>query len=309
MRIISGGLCLFFTCAFAFADHEGDDRRHFLAIQALNSPVKESLAKFQFTLPSGMIATKTIYRFEEKERRDLDRDEKHGRRDRDENGGKAHKPKFKLDESPREISLVQTPQGLVAQIPVSELPPGAFVVSMEVRATKSWMEKIKGLFRGHEESEEFRGRADFVIDASLEVPDPGPAGMTTLAGIDSDGDGVRDDVQRWIAESYGDSLKMKAALKQAAAVDQLKLLNALDKAKSIAASYQGFKAADCMRYLRGSNEARKLRKKVESLMLNTDARIRADIKVHANFSGQSWSPRTGAEEKLGCAFDPDALPN
>ncbi|MDX8380534.1 MAG: hypothetical protein R8M14_00305 [Ghiorsea sp.] len=30
-------------------------------------------------------------------------------------------------------------------------------------------------------------------------PDPGAAGRGTLAGIDSDNDGVRDDVQRWIA--------------------------------------------------------------------------------------------------------------
>lgn len=30
-------------------------------------------------------------------------------------------------------------------------------------------------------------------------PDPGEAGMVTLEGIDSDNDGVRDDIQRWIA--------------------------------------------------------------------------------------------------------------
>lgn len=36
-------------------------------------------------------------------------------------------------------------------------------------------------------------------------PDPGPEGMKTLEGIDSDKDGVRDDVQRYIAENWGHS--------------------------------------------------------------------------------------------------------
>src|SRR5216683_231714 len=33
-------------------------------------------------------------------------------------------------------------------------------------------------------------------------PDPGAAGKATLQGIDSDGDGVRDDIQRYIALTY-----------------------------------------------------------------------------------------------------------
>jgi hypothetical protein len=36
-------------------------------------------------------------------------------------------------------------------------------------------------------------------------PDPGPAGMLTIEGIDADKDGIRDDVQRFIAENWGDS--------------------------------------------------------------------------------------------------------
>jgi hypothetical protein len=33
-------------------------------------------------------------------------------------------------------------------------------------------------------------------------PDPGEAGKQTLEGIDSDNDGVHDDVQRWIVLTY-----------------------------------------------------------------------------------------------------------
>lgn len=47
-------------------------------------------------------------------------------------------------------------------------------------------------------------------------PDPGAAGATTLAGIDSDGDGLRDDVQRWIALNYRDSARWRSVLAQMA---------------------------------------------------------------------------------------------
>jgi len=36
-------------------------------------------------------------------------------------------------------------------------------------------------------------------------PDPGPEGKLTIDGIDSDKDGMRDDVQRWIATEWGHS--------------------------------------------------------------------------------------------------------
>ena len=45
-------------------------------------------------------------------------------------------------------------------------------------------------------------------------PDPGAAGKATLAGIDAGGDGVRDDVQRWIALTYPNSQKTRAVLTQ-----------------------------------------------------------------------------------------------
>lgn len=43
-------------------------------------------------------------------------------------------------------------------------------------------------------------------------PDPGAAGKLTIEGIDSDNDGVRDDVQRFIAENWGHSARAVAAL-------------------------------------------------------------------------------------------------
>jgi hypothetical protein len=46
-------------------------------------------------------------------------------------------------------------------------------------------------------------------------PDPGEAGKATIEGIDSDQDGLRDDIQRYIALTYPDSEKTREALRQA----------------------------------------------------------------------------------------------
>jgi hypothetical protein len=43
-------------------------------------------------------------------------------------------------------------------------------------------------------------------------PDPGAAGKLTIEGIDSDNDGVRDDVQRFIAENWGHSERVVKTL-------------------------------------------------------------------------------------------------
>src|SRR4029077_17545529 len=51
-------------------------------------------------------------------------------------------------------------------------------------------------------------------DATGLPPDPGATGRATVAGIDSDTDGIRDDVQRYIALAYPDSARTRAALTQ-----------------------------------------------------------------------------------------------
>ena len=44
-------------------------------------------------------------------------------------------------------------------------------------------------------------------------PDPGPDGMKTLAGIDADKDGVRDDLQRFIVLNWGHSERAVMAMR------------------------------------------------------------------------------------------------
>lgn len=54
-------------------------------------------------------------------------------------------------------------------------------------------------------------------------PDPGAAGMQTIEGIDADKDGVRDDVQRYIAETWGSSDKAVRLLTMAAKLELLQV--------------------------------------------------------------------------------------
>ena len=68
-----------------------------------------------------------------------------------------------------------------------------------------------------------KSRQDDIINADLHFtfpggfpPDPGSVGRKTLAGIDSDHDGLRDDVQRWIYARYPKEENKRKALKQMA---------------------------------------------------------------------------------------------
>ena len=58
-------------------------------------------------------------------------------------------------------------------------------------------------------------------------PDPGVAGDATLAGIDSDKDGVRDDVEREIVRLYQNNAKARAVLYQEAKYYQALIINSL----------------------------------------------------------------------------------
>ena len=58
----------------------------------------------------------------------------------------------------------------------------------------------------------------FVFPAAF-PPDPGPAGRKTIEGMDSDADGVRDDVQRWIYARFPKDQEKQWALRQYARMD------------------------------------------------------------------------------------------
>jgi hypothetical protein len=75
-----------------------------------------------------------------------------------------------------------------------------------------------------------------VINGITVPPDPGPAGDATVAGIDTDANGIRDDIDRFVATKYGTNpTAVKAARTSARALDGVLNADASNQTDSMAA--------------------------------------------------------------------------
>lgn len=138
-------------------------------------------------------------------------------------------------------------------------------------------------------------------------PDPGEAGKQTLEGIDSDNDGVRDDIQRWIVVNYLDSEKRRAALRQYVKIDQFFLVDADDKALSRMHAEERQRASICAYYVFDFEDAVIAKDKIRAQLLNTEERSRAYLKADSQLGGTSSLVFQDDEYKAQCSFDPDAM--
>ena len=139
-------------------------------------------------------------------------------------------------------------------------------------------------------------------------PDPGAAGKATLEGIDSDGDGVRDDIQRYIALTYPDSRKVRLALTTLAITQQDALRDAGDKAASINHARRQHRALECLEFLRGY-DSMQLWKPLLARIFNTKLRSRAYVAYNRQLAGQVFVATPRAKLKTACTFDPDQVEN
>lgn len=118
------------------------------------------------------------------------------------------------------------------------------------------------------------------IDPFPLPPDPGDAGKQTLQGIDSDLDGVRDDVQRWIGIRHQDSPTARQALSQYARGLQLSMTTAPDSAAAAIAQISGIR---CLGSVIGTQPGwTAVSAELRSRMLNTAPRIDAYAVVRQN---------------------------
>ncbi len=76
-------------------------------------------------------------------------------------------------------------------------------------------------------------------------PDPGPANDATLAGIDANHNGVRDDVERAIAEKYGTNIPQWKAEMQLAASMQAETVADGQNPQAAQANASAVRAGDC----------------------------------------------------------------
>jgi hypothetical protein len=142
-------------------------------------------------------------------------------------------------------------------------------------------------------------------------PDPGAAGMAPLGGIDSDGDGIRDDVQRYIALTYPSSAKMQAALTQVAAAYLPAIIDnnnpTLAAADLQAANY----AIDCLSFATPpSGSPDQILTQLEGQILNTQPRITAFLNAQNALPSTSFDMLPSLQaRKARCLVNPDTLPN
>lgn len=258
---------------------------HRIEVSSLNSPVKSDNANFKLNLPEGMTADRASYRIEVVQT--------------------SSKLKSNIPSGQTEIQLKSGPKGITVSIPVDEIAPGKFLAHFKIKPSKEWWTQVKEFLKitdSRSNPGELHGQASFEIDSSLEVPNPGKAGSLTIEGIDSDKDGVRDDVQRWINETFPESPKVKEALKQLAKYQQLELSSAENKQTSVEATKKTLYSIACLRFVLGEQDEDAITNELQVRMENTEARIRASLKVDAHFSGQFHRLLRPEEQKNACEF-------
>ncbi len=134
-------------------------------------------------------------------------------------------------------------------------------------------------------------------------PDPGAEGKKTLAGIDVNRNGIRDDVEIYIRVNFGKSEKEVQVLNQFARANQLGLISKTE-AESIKSMEAAMRFIDCQNYTTPGSQAWK---SVEAICLNTPERIDAWQVHETRISGHTF--KSSDNEKASCTFDPDIQKN
>lgn len=137
-------------------------------------------------------------------------------------------------------------------------------------------------------------------------PDPGEEGKKTLAGIDSDNDGVRDDVQRWIELNARDSARYREALKQKSIALQRALL-AKTKDESIQAANAQMRVVECIDYIGKLKDKRW--GKLTEIILNTKERNAAYDMHQRRIDGQIFHGVQWDQSRTSCKFNVESLPD
>jgi hypothetical protein len=139
-------------------------------------------------------------------------------------------------------------------------------------------------------------------------PDPGAAGMATVAGVDSNNNGLRDDIERYIWLTYPGSQKKRLGLNQVAMARQEALIAASnnDSASAITATRKSDAAKACLHYIAGLGAA-SLGNQLSAQELNTQLRWRTFAALE-QLTG-SLGYKIPKDKKAECVFDPDTLAN
>lgn len=146
---------------------------------------------------------------------------------------------------------------------------------------------------------------EILVDFPL-PPDPGEAGKETLLGIDSDNDGVRDDIQRYIYLTYPNEKNVRLALMQLSRNYQELLVNTSDPEISHSIVKKFYRSIDCLYYVKGDvRSAIKIGRALKAETLNTKERSLAFIQFNNSLAGKTTTMTPITEWQNCCLFDLD----
>ena len=123
------------------------------------------------------------------------------------------------------------------------------------------------------------------------------ANDATLAGIDVNANGIRDDVERAIYFKYKDSAREAAPAFQYAKALQMEFTDVYNSATLVAVIQEESRATLCI----GDNDGRI--EEIENLVFNNKARQDASEELYEKYMTSYTLPNDG------CDLDPDSLPN
>lgn len=129
-------------------------------------------------------------------------------------------------------------------------------------------------------------------------PDPGPAGDATIEGIDSNSNGIRDDVERKVLTSYAPGPTREALLSLARHLGDV-IVHGSDKDVAYNGTVAVTRNIECLYALEPAN-ARKLFQELLADMANTSARVRAYYQYGDSLRGRTVTLRRPWEFAESC---------
>lgn len=126
--------------------------------------------------------------------------------------------------------------------------------------------------------------------ASAALPPDTLDRSTSLAGTDTNKDGIRDDINRWIDAQSLNATQQKAVNQLARSLQQMLLVDPGDKAASRTAAERDGNAIDCVydAFEKASDRPHQIVSHIEAITANTKQRAMQYIKVNAALGGMAF---------------------
>lgn len=256
MKLFTLPMIFFLFTPYVFGRIEKNKPSEF-QIVPLNSPVKEVTAKFALNAPKGFDIQSVKFRVQ-----------------------KSSDVLIK-DKSYSPIKLISGPTAQELHIPIEGVTPGFYRLFVKVISKK---DKDKE----QEFKSDYKDFVSFIVaekTTHVQMPDSS-LNKSTLAGIDTDQNGIRDDIQIWINKKFAQNPNLKNGMQQMASALQTQILSSSNKELSIMSTYNYLRSMKCVGSLVSLDENIRLKNSLKERTLNTKDRLYAEIKANEQFSGQ-----------------------